>query len=445
MTRFDFCPLYPSRLFPFCFLAWFAGHAHAQAQIEPAGAEGAAVAAPAPGALAPELDSALADLLARAPEVVRVAIVPVQDADSARAETLNQALTVSLLANKSVEGVTPSFVVETLGAAAEAAARGESAALAPLAADHVVLSEVVDAAGELSMTMRLVAVSTGKVAGETKVQLAQAGAETTLRAASAGVALARLVDELFLAVDRMPGDFRYQRVAVMPFEALADDVKSARVDRFVQGELGRRLEDRGLLVVERDRLNAAFEQMALGASLGERDAPEIGRLLDAQALVLGSIGVAGESFVVNARVVAVETGALQRSATAALPRHGVVTLASDSLETRSPEDAFFRSLVAPGWGQFYNQQPVKGAVFASAGYGGVLATLALGVTSGVMLSSYQNFTPAEGASAAEAANEVKQLREATNWMFSTTLIAAGATGVIWGLNAADAYLEAGTP
>mgnify|MGYP001198698101 CR=1 FL=1 len=42
-------------------------------------------------------------------------------------------------------------------------------------------------------------------------------------------------------------------------------------------------------------------------------------------------------------------------------------------ETVSPKGAFLRSMVLPGWGQFYNGRPIKGSLFAAAEAGSVVA------------------------------------------------------------------------
>ena len=48
--------------------------------------------------------------------------------------------------------------------------------------------------------------------------------------------------------------------------------------------------------------------------------------------------------------------------------------AGDTIEVpSSPRGALLRSMVLPGWGQFYNGRPIKGSLFAAAEAGSVVA------------------------------------------------------------------------
>lgn len=42
---------------------------------------------------------------------------------------------------------------------------------------------------------------------------------------------------------------------------------------------------------------------------------------------------------------------------------GIVALEDSEIEYRSPTGALLRSAVLPGWGQFYNEQPIKGILY----------------------------------------------------------------------------------
>ena len=49
---------------------------------------------------------------------------------------------------------------------------------------------------------------------------------------------------------------------------------------------------------------------------------------------------------------------------------------SDTTVTRSPRAAMIRSLVLPGWGQFYNGRPIKGSLIAALEVGSAVAFVA---------------------------------------------------------------------
>lgn len=390
------------------------------------------------------LDAALDELFAVAEDPVRVAVLPVIDVDRARGAALEAALVRALLDRSREEVVTPSMVQRRFDEAARAAlAGGEVTPLGRLAADHVVLSEVVDAGGEVKLSLRLLHVESGAVRGAVATPLVAAAAATTARAPTTRAALARLADDLLLVIDALPGEIRYQRLAIAPFVSSGPAVTGSRVDRFVQAELGHLFAERGFLVVERQRLDAAMSQLSLGAALGEEGAPALGQLLDAQVVVLGSISEAGDRFVVACRAVDTQRGGVLGTARAMVPREGVVTMASDAMETRTAPEALFRSLVAPGWGQLYNQEPAKGVAFAAAGYGGALLTLGLGIGAGLSFGAYTGYRPAEGASPAETSSVAKGLREQTDVLLVATAVSAALTAVSWGAGAADAFLSAG--
>lgn len=409
----------------------------------PAPASPVASGAAATSSVAAEIsvDAIVDDVMARALDAVRVAVPPVQDSDRARVEVLQLRVVRALIDRGREEVVTPAMVQRALGDAGASALAGDLAPLKALSADHVLLSEVVDAGGEVRLRLKLLHVETGAVLAESSGVLSAAATATSARATTVRRGIDAAVDQLSAALAKLPGDVRYQRVVVAPLEAQGEAVSAGRVDRFVQAELGEGLRQRGYLVVERDRLSSAMAQLTLAAQLGESDAPELGKMLDAQAIVLGSVSEAGEAFVLSLRAVGTEGGAVLGAADARLPREGVVTLASDAIETRSAGEAFFRSAVAPGWGQFYNRQSVKGAAFGVATYGAALTTVGLGVSTAVLASLYDNYSPADGVTPQQAGQEAKGLREQANVLFTTTAISGGLTALLWSAGAVDALLD----
>lgn len=394
------------------------------------------------GAPIVSVDAVVDEVMARAADPVRVAVPPVVDSDEERAHALQLRLVRALVDRGREEVVTPAMVQRVLGAAAAASLDdGDAGALRALSADHVLFAEVLDAAGQVRLQLKLLHVESGGVLAESSALLDAEAVKTSARAKTVRKGVDLAVDQLAAVLAKLPGDVRYQRVAIAPLEAQGEAVTSSRVDRFVQAELGDGLRQRGYLVVERTQLAGAMEQLALGAQLGENNAPELGKMLDAQAIVLGSVSEAGDAFVLSLRAVGTEGGAVLGAADAQLPREGVITLASDAVETRTAAEAFFRSAVAPGWGQFYNRQSVKGIAFGLATYGAALTTIGLGVGAGVMAGLYDSYTPADGTPPAQAGQQAKDLRTQANVLFTTTAIAGGITAALWGAGAADALLD----
>ena len=48
---------------------------------------------------------------------------------------------------------------------------------------------------------------------------------------------------------------------------------------------------------------------------------------------------------------------------------------ADSLQRPEPRSALLRSAILPGWGQYYNKQPLKAALFGAAGAGCLSAAI----------------------------------------------------------------------
>lgn len=112
-----------------------------------------------------------------------------------------------------------------------------------------------------------------------------------------------------------------QRVAVLPFEAV--DGSDAREGRLLAEQLTGRLAERSeVMVVERSLLEHVMREARLGrtGALDESKLARLGRLLQAQALVVGTFSGAGGSVRLEARLVAVETGAILSAGAARLER-----------------------------------------------------------------------------------------------------------------------------
>lgn len=393
----------------------------------------------------PNLDAAVEELFREGEEVVRVVVVPTRGTDEARTQAVSQQIVRVILDRGREEVVTPALVRAALDTAASQMEAGQPLpAMQAMAADHVCFSEVVEAGGEVNLKLRLVEVKTGAIRGEKTTPILLEAGKSSLRAADGRARLRQVADELMWGIQQLPGEIRYQRIAVLPLQSTAAEVKNAKVDRFVQAELSEQLAARGFLLVERNQLDQTIEQMTLGAVLGEENAPEVGKMLDTQALILGGIGVAGDVFTVSLRAVNTETGQVLSSSATEIPREGVVALAEDAIELRTPEEALFRSLVAPGWGQFYNQAPTKGMLFGGLFYGTVVSALGLGVAGLVSEQMYRNYKPAAGVLPEVASQGATLLREQTNVIYSAGIVSASISAVAWSLAALDAYLLSGS-
>jgi len=96
---------------------------------------------------------------------------------------------------------------------------------------------------------------------------------------------------------------------------------------------------------------------------------------------------------VNARAVSAEEGRVLATAQVTIKAASLVALSSDAVVLRTRSDAVFRSLLIPGWGQFYNRQEQKGTflmVLSGGLLAGGLTFYALGKTAE---KTYNSITP----------------------------------------------------
>jgi TolB-like protein len=254
------------------------------------------------------------------------------------------------------------------------------------------------------------------------------------------IAMRRMADALAGGFQKLPGSARYHRLAVLQFEEVGAGSKKNQLGTVVAAELVTNLRrDHGLLVVERARLTQILGDLRLSQMLGaEAKLPEIGRMAEAQALVVGSVSEAGDRFLVNARIVSVESAETLTAASEAVPQGSLVALSSDAVVLRTRRDAVFRSLLVPGWGQSYNRQPVKGLVFgglAVATIGGAVAYHLMGAQAEADYRS-KNTASALGSSPSAEAIALRDRAESRYaWRNGFLYATAG----LWLVNVLDAY------
>jgi TolB-like protein len=271
--------------------------------------------------------------------------------------------------------------------------------------------------------------------------LAPAPERLVAEAASVDVAMRRMADALAKGVARLPGNARYQRIAVLGFSEVGDEAKKRELGKVVTAELSTNLRrDHGFLLVEREKIGSVLSEVKLGEMglVDAKSAPKVGQLADAQALVVGSVAEAGGKFLVNARVVTTETAETLAAASESIQAATLVAFSADAVVLRSRKDAVFRSALLPGFGQLYNRQPKKAAAFAVAEVavlGGAVAFQLLGAAA---QKDYESKTTPGvlGSDPAGAAADLRQQAE-DRYGWRNRLLWTGAA--IWALNVIDAY------
>lgn len=179
------------------------------------------------------------------------------------------------------------------------------------------------------------------------------------------VRLRILSDRLAKGFAKLPGKGRYERIVVAQLTESGEAARDLELGTLVAAQLSTFLQrDHGFLLLERDRLADVLKEMEMGMTglVDPAQAAKAGKLAGAQAIVVGQVAEAGADFSINVRLIAAESAQVLVAESINLPRAGMVALSDESVVLRTRSGAIFRSLIVPGWGQFYNREPIKGGV-----------------------------------------------------------------------------------
>jgi len=331
--------------------------------------------------------------------------------------------------------------------AEEEAAAAAAAAEAERVAADARAKQAADAAAAADADKAAAAAAVAAAAAE-DARAQQVRAAAARDATGLDARMRVLAEGLALALKRLPGDHREQRFAVVPFENVGDEAQQKSlglvVSDLVVTDLAR---DHRLPMIERSQLGAVMNELALQQSGAVDDAKalQVGKLAGARALVVGRVSDGGDVFVVSARAVDAETGAVIVAEDVKLPKAELVAFSANAVVLKSKSGAMFRSMVLPGWGQSYNGDDAKGVVLGAL-------TLGLGVSTVVAggLGVYNGFIdyptahlrdPAKSLSAAEKGAYIEGIRTSADAQLTAAAVLAGATAVAWVVTAADAYVS----
>ncbi len=299
----------------------------------------------------------------------RVLLAPLQLVpDDPLGHAFESALAAALAATNRVHLVDRRSLEASLGEAAlqQANGSGWGEIGGALGAQWVILGSLNRVGDSYLGSVRLAGIEGAQVIKSAEVRFAASGQTLSLEATTLDAQMRRLSDLVASRLSALPGEVRYQRFAVLTFEESGELTRKRQLGLLVAAELTTRLQrDHALMVVERAQLTRIVDELALGQSgmVEGSQASEVGRLAGAQALVLGSVAEAGDRFLVNARIVDGASGSVVAAEQVALPAADLVALSADAVVLRSLSGSVYRSMLLPGWAQFYNRAPVKGAMF----------------------------------------------------------------------------------
>ncbi len=265
--------------------------------------------------------------------------------------------------------------------------------------------------------------------------VSKAGREDT----SVETQIRRLADRLAALFDKIPDRARYQRLAVVPFQEKGRLAREKEMGALVSALIAINLRrDHGLQVVERSQLAQVIEEVALRqAGLGgDEEAIEVGELLDVEALVLGEVAVAGDRFVVTTRIVAMETAESLVADSVEIPIADLVAFSADSIVLKSRVGAMFRAVI-PGWGQYYNGEPVKAVALGGVELAALLAALGFHFSGQSIEDDYH----AVDDSFPDPSGRAVRLRRRGESRYRARNALLLTAGLVWIAGLADAYFS----
>lgn len=307
-----------------------------------------------------------------------------------------------------------------------------------LGAKYILLAEVGGVGEAAVALLRVLEVETSTVVNASRLPLGKDTNETgTVQAGTVDQALSQLADKLAAGLNALGGK-RSKRIAVLLFSESGEIAKKNGMGTLVSAELTTRMRrDHQMIVVERSRLDQVLKEFEVGQMglIDEKNAPKLGKMVEAEAIVIGSVADAGEAVNVYARVIDTVTGVTLVADSASLRAANMITLASDAVVLRSKSGAVFRSLLIPGWGQMYNRQDIKG--YTILGIVGALAggSIAMQILNVMATNDYNK--------AGAGANFDSLAQKAENFAIARNIM-LGTLGAVWIYNIIDAYVNGTT-
>ncbi len=243
-----------------------------------------------------------------------------------------------------------------------------------------------------------------------------------------------LADKIVEAFEGVEVREEVNRIAVVRFTNLGPMASEKKMGQIVAELLTTFLARRPQFqLVEREQIEKILDELKLSLlGLAEAEnAEKVGKLLNARAIITGSVSEMGEIFSINARQVDVGTGEVILAVKVELHQSAMLGLPEKYLVRRTRSEAMFRSFI-PGWGQFYNEQPVKGYLFSGVELGLIGTSIAFYFLGDSANDKYDDATT---ESDAIKYDELRRDRFKAGDILLYTAIG------IWALNIVDAYLN----
>ncbi len=232
------------------------------------------------------------------------------------------------------------------------------------------------------------------------------------------------------------------RVVVSSFSNNGELAKKKEIGTLVMGELMINLSRfNNIELIEREKLAKVLDEMKL-VQLGfadEKTAAQVGKMLQAQVVVVGEVAEAGDKFVINSRIVDVESAKVLYQEGFNSPMEGMIALSSESLVLRSKLDATYRSLILPGWGQFYNGEKIKGGIFTLVEIGLFATAVSMHINGTRKEDEYKKLDCTDQGQ--DCLDKVQKLKSDGEDFYKLRNYFIYGGAAVWALNVLDAYLS----
>ena len=220
-------------------------------------------------------------------------------------------------------------------------------------------------------------------------------------------------------------------VGVLSFDASSTDTSILISDIYAYY-----LQKNGIKILDRKELGKILKEIKLSmAGITEaKDAKKIGKLSGADLLLTGNMKELGNIYFINVKLIDVSTGETVFMDTLSFEDKEFITIKRVDeyfAEKKYPLTAAYRSALIPGWGQFYNDQPIKAYSFMVS----TLGSVGMSVYYYLQYQKYTNTT-------SEGEDAVRDQQIALN-EFNKFEMALGIGLSLWVINIIDAYINAG--
>lgn len=169
------------------------------------------------------------------------------------------------------------------------------------------------------------------------------------------------------------------QLGALPFVEAGHAAKSRQLGKTLEGLVRTRLvQGHAVSMVPDGRTSELAGRVNLDGNdrLDARKLKDVARFLGAGLVLRGVVSDLGNHFLLDTNLVDDAGNTVWRTIVA-LPRSpGLSDLAAKAFVRRTTSGAVFRAVVVPGWGQFYNDSPVKGAVITTGAVAGLAAVAA---------------------------------------------------------------------